>query len=61
MVDKILPKVHGDVTSWVEKEIEAVAYFSFTTDAWSASVGNAPLLIGVLVWTVMGRTQLLNV
>ena len=43
LVDKILPKVHGDVTSCVEKEIEAVTYFSFTTDVWSANAGNASL------------------
>ena len=50
MVDKILPRVHGDVTSWVKKEIEAVAHFSFTTDAWSASAGNASLLSVTAHW-----------
>ena len=33
LVDKVLPTVHSDVTSWVKNEIETVSYFSFTTDA----------------------------
>jgi len=50
LVDKVLPTVHSDVTSWVKNEIETVSYFSFTTDAWSAAAGNASLLSLTAHW-----------
>ena len=50
LVDKVLPTVHSDVTSWVKNEIETVSYFSFTTDAWSATAGNASLLSLTAHW-----------
>ena len=50
LVDKVLPTVHSDVTSWVKNEIETVSYISFTTDAWSAAAGNASLLSLTAHW-----------
>ena len=50
LVDKVLPTIHNDVTSWVKNEIETVSYFSFTTDAWSAAAGNASLLSLTAHW-----------
>lgn len=50
MVDKVLPIIYSDVTSWVRNEIETVFYFSFTTDAWSAAADNASLLSLTAHW-----------
>ena len=50
LIDKVLPTVHSDVTSWVKNEIETVSYFSFATDAWSAAAGNASLLSLTAHW-----------
>ena len=50
LVEKILPVVHDEVMSQVKSEIKGVTHFSFTTDAWSGSVGGCSLLSLTAHW-----------
>ena len=57
LVEKILPTVHRDLMSKVREKIEKVIYFSFTTDAWSASAGTASLLSLTAHWLMDDFTR----
>ena len=42
--------IHDEVMSWVMSEIVGVTHFSFTTDAWSGSIGGCSLLSLTAHW-----------